>query len=185
MSNKTPAANAKKTKSAPKFKSPIFIGILIAVVFAVVGFFVVSQNAEEPANPAASFVSDQVTPQEPTPVCENGLLVRGACLKIEAAKTPEARTQGLSGREGLAADTAMLFYFDEPGQQCFWMKDMKFAIDMVWLDEDKRVLKVAENVSPQTYPESFCQANAQYVAEVPAGQAQKYNLEIGQQVEFQ
>lgn len=177
------AASVKKIKSARK--SPVFIGILIALLFAVGGFFIVSQRSEEPANPAASFVTDQVTPEEPTPACENGLLVRGVCLKIEAVKTPEARALGLSGRDGLAADTAMVFYFDTPGQQCFWMKDMKFSIDMIWLDEDKRVLKVADNVSPQTYPESFCQADAKYVAEVAAGQAQKYNLMVGQQVEFQ
>ncbi len=178
------AASAKKIKSA--LKSPVFIGVLIAVSFAAIGFFIVSQRSDdEPANPAVSFVTDQVTPEEPAPACGSGLLVRGVCLKIEAAKTPEARTQGLSGRENLAADTAMVFYFDAPGQQCFWMKDMKFSIDMIWLDEDKRVLKVADNVSPQTYPESFCQADAQYVAEVPAGQAQKYNLVVGQQVEFE
>jgi uncharacterized membrane protein (UPF0127 family) len=65
------------------------------------------------------------------------------------------------------------------------MKDMKFALDMIWLDESKKVVTVKANVTPDTYPGSFCpDGPAQFVIEVPAGTAAGYKFEPGSQVRF-
>ncbi len=108
-----------------------------------------------------------------------------ACITLERADTPAARSRGLSGRANLAADRAMLFVHDRPVRECFWMKDMHFALDMVWLDATRHIFKVEENVSPDTYPRSFCpDQGAQYVLELPAGSVRRHGLAHGQQLAF-
>lgn len=97
------------------------------------------------------------------------LLIGATEYKLEVADTQEARVQGLSDRKSLAHDTALLFVFDESSVQCFWMKDMQFPIDMVWVDENWRVVHIERNVSPNTYPDEKCpEKPAKYVIETNA-----------------
>jgi uncharacterized membrane protein (UPF0127 family) len=71
----------------------------------------------------------------------------------------------------------MLFIFDKPATYPFWMKDMKFPIDVVWLNSDHNVVTVKSNVSPASYPETFQNsAPAQYVLELKAGQAKALEI---------
>lgn len=102
--------------------------------------------------------------------------VAGQSFNIERADTEASRKKGLSGRDSIGAKDAMLFVFDKPGQRCMWMKDMKFSIDMVWLDASKRIVAIEHNVSPDTYPKNFCHDNAQYVLEFAAGTAKRLGL---------
>jgi hypothetical protein len=67
-------------------------------------------------------------------------------LKVELVNTPASITQGLSGRESLDVD-GMLFVFDESVIRTFWMKDMRFAIDIIWLNDGK-VIGVENDVQP-------------------------------------
>jgi uncharacterized membrane protein (UPF0127 family) len=107
------------------------------------------------------------------------------CVTLERVDTAAAREKGLSGREDLAEDQAMLFVYEKPAIECFWMKDMKFAIDMVWVSADKKIVTMHENVTPKTYPKSFCPDEpTQYVLEFPAGTASRNGLELSQQLQF-
>ena len=105
---------------------------------------------------------------------------------IEVVDTPELRTRGLSGRESLGLDTGMLFVFEnQSDNNCFWMKDMKFSIDMVWMNEKKQVLNVAKNISPDTYPESFCPVGeAKYGLELNAGDSERASISAGVTLKF-
>ncbi len=110
---------------------------------------------------------------------------RGVIL-IETVDTAEARALGLSGRESIADDRGMMFVFDQATtSNCFWMKDMQFSIDMIWLDSDKKVVTIRDNVSPDTYPESFCPvSDAKYGLEIGAGQAMELEIREGSQLSF-
>src|SRR5207237_7364107 len=89
--------------------------------------------------------------------CEiNIQLPSQGCMNIERADSPRERQLGLSGRQSMTPSHAMLFVFDQPSDACMWMKDMEFDLDMVWLNADKEITKIQENISPETYPESFC-----------------------------
>jgi len=101
----------------------------------------------------------------------------------EVAATPAAQEQGLSNRTSFSSRQAMLFSYDRPQQLCFWMKDMYFSLDMIWLDSDHRVVKLQQNVSPKTYPQAFC-ALGQYVIEVRAGQVAANGVRVGQKIDF-
>jgi hypothetical protein len=99
------------------------------------------------------------------------------------AKTDKARQNGLSGREALPDDGGMLLVFEKPSRHCFWMKDMKFSLDILWFDANYKLVHLAENVAPETYPESFCPStDAQYVVELPAGSAKTLQLAIGSSI---
>jgi len=101
----------------------------------------------------------------------------------EVASTPAAQQQGLSNRTSFSSRQAMLFSYARPQQLCFWMKDMYFSLDILWLDSDHRVVKLEQNVSPKTYPRAFC-AKAQYVVELRAGQATANGVRVGQKIDF-
>ena len=96
--------------------------------------------------------------------------VDGRTYAFEVRRTPEERAQGLSGRSGLADNEGMLFIFDYDARHGFWMKDMLFALDIIWLDADMNVVHAETDVSPDTYPRSFVPTvPARYVLEINAG----------------
>jgi uncharacterized membrane protein (UPF0127 family) len=106
------------------------------------------------------------------------------CIVLERAEDQAAWEKGLSGRAGLKPDKGMVFVFPIESKQCFWMKDMRFPLDMVWLDDSKAILKIESNVTPDTYPDSFCSPNTRYVLEFNAGFAREYGLKLGQTLQF-
>src|SRR3989344_4851805 len=111
--------------------------------------------------------------------------IAGQSVKVDLALTPLEQEQGLSGRTELGPNEGMLFVFDTPGKYSFWMKDMLFPIDMIWLAPDSRVVYVKKDARPESYPESFTpNEEAKYVLEVSSGFSERYNLQIVDRAEF-
>ncbi len=101
-------------------------------------------------------------------------------IEVERAVTSEQRTRGLSFRSGLVKNTGMLFVFTSDDRYGFWMKDMRFSIDIIWLDASYKIVDMKEWVTPATYPTVFYpSAPARYVLEVPAGFVQEHGLSVG------
>lgn len=101
-------------------------------------------------------------------------------VNAEVVRTEEEVTRGLGGRDSLAPGTGMWFAFSSNGRFGIWMKDMQFAIDIIWVDEDLRVVSIEEKISPDTYPEVFYPSrDARSVLEVPAGFVENSHLEVG------
>lgn len=73
--------------------------------------------------------------------------VNGKTLRVEVMDTEQERNKGLSDRENLPSDTGMLFVFPTPGVHAFWMKDMRFPLDFVWV-RDGKIVDLTEQVSP-------------------------------------
>ncbi len=106
-------------------------------------------------------------------------------IYARVADTDASRAKGLSGTSGLSDSEGMLFVFDVPGRWGMWMKDMKYSLDMVWMDSNKKIVYVAENVSPSTYPNAFLpDSDALYVLELPAGFVEANHVVRGQIVGF-
>ena len=79
----------------------------------------------------------------------------------------------------------MLFIFPTPAPRAFWMKDMRFALDIIWIGSDLRVVDITENALPESYPATFSpRAPAQFVLEVPAGLVPRYRIRPGMEVGF-
>ena len=101
-------------------------------------------------------------------------------IPVEIADTVEARTLGLSGRKSLEHNSGLLFVFENPSLYNFWMKDMHFAIDIVWIDENWTVVDIDEAVSPETFPTAFTPSTAvNYVLELNSGDASRLGIDIG------
>ncbi len=101
------------------------------------------------------------------------------------AKNPTTREKGLSGYESLDDDKGMLFIFPTTLIAEFWMKDMNFPIDIVWINSDKKIVGVSSDVSPESYPKTFSSpSKVQFVLEVNSGFAEKFGLATGTRVVF-
>jgi len=101
---------------------------------------------------------------------EKALAVGNTILQVEVAQTVEQRMTGLSHRSALAEGRGMFFIFDTDDTHGIWMKDMQFAIDIIWIDATMKIVHIEQAVTPDTYPQSFTPpVPARYVLEVPAG----------------
>jgi uncharacterized protein len=118
------------------------------------------------------------------------LTINNISINALVADTDYSRTKGLSGRDSLAPNEGLLFVFDREGYQGFWMKEMNFPIDIVWLNKDKKIVHIEHNVSPDTYPKIFNPNNefnnekSLYVLETNANFFKDNNIEAGDFVNF-
>lgn len=89
---------------------------------------------------------------------------------LEVVKDQKDLEHGLADRDTLPANKAMFFVFPHADYWPFWAKDMKFSIDIIWLDANLKVLTIKKNVSPDTFPSVFFPVDpARYVLEASAG----------------
>lgn len=109
-----------------------------------------------------------------------------AVFTTRIARTPEERAKGLSGTQELRQDQALLLVYDRDDKWSIWMKDMKYPLDIVWLDKDKKVVYIVKNAPPESYPyDNFVpKQEARYVLEMPAGTVSKKSIVIGEAATF-
>lgn len=118
------------------------------------------------------------------------VLPSGKMVATEIADTLELRSRGLSGRDSLDINSSMLFVFDKESYYSFWMPDMNFPIDIVWLDSEYKVVDVAKNVKPmselgQNNPPTYVNKEpAMYVIEFNAGFFDLHNLALGERIKL-
>lgn len=104
---------------------------------------------------------------------------------VEVVDTKSSREQGLSGREKMKNDEGMLFVFDVPGRYGFWMKDMLFPLDIIWINQNGVVVEVERNAKPDSYPKTYMNASpASYVLELSSGVAEEQGIFIGSKVKI-
>jgi uncharacterized protein len=114
-------------------------------------------------------------------------LTAGACtFEIEIADTESKRQQGLSGRNNLAENKGMLFVFEQPAKYGFWMKDMNFSLDFIWI-KDNQIVDLSENIPPpgdKFMPKVDPKQNVNKVLEINSGQIKKCRINIGDEVKI-
>ena len=127
----------------------------------------------------------------PPAAIEEGTKVRIGDLTIQAelARTPEERARGLSGRPSLPEDGGMLFVLSEERRPAFWMLDMRFPLDFIWVSSDGRVADLTQDVPPpepgaSQLPRYQPVRPVLYVLEVNAGTVRRAGVEIGDAVTF-
>ena len=99
--------------------------------------------------------------------------LNGMTFRADVVDTPKARKKGLSERDKIRYDEAMLFVFEEDGSLPMVMRGMKFPIDIIWLDKNQRIVHIERDAQPGTYPHTIYESPvpARYVVEVVSGQA--------------
>lgn len=116
--------------------------------------------------------------------------VRGSTILAEVARDPSSRAQGLGRRNSLPEEEGMLFVFAESSYPSIWMKDMGFALDILWIRNGK-IVDLEENApppSPGVRPESLPiytpDVPARLVLEANAGFAKKFKVNIGDEIKI-
>src|SRR3989338_6292059 len=108
---------------------------------------------------------------------------KAVTFAVEIADTPEARRQGLMGRESLAEKHGMWFVFENDVQDPFWMKDTPVSLDIIFVDKDYNVVDVIANAQPNLEVLLVPKQPYRYVLETKAGTAAAYKLAVGDKVE--
>jgi len=151
-----PTNAIKKIKLAPKKSIFIVVILLVIALLCLAIFFAKTNN-----NIAKVQIGD-------------------VNYSLELVNTDTTRQQGLSGKPNLQPNNGMLFDFKQDGYWQIWMKEMNFAIDILWLNNQKQVVGVKTEALPQNYPESYgAEQQSQYVIELPAGSVNERNIKIG------
>lgn len=112
-------------------------------------------------------------------------------INVEIADTSQKQMKGLGDRESLEESSGMLFVFNNSKIRTFWMKGMRFPIDIVWIREDKTVSGCSENVPSPSDPNQLIGLETRsssepvkYVLELNAGKCQEWGIKQGTLVQF-
>lgn len=130
-------------------------------------------------------------PQTPAKETKNIVKINGTEIEVEIVKTPEDRKIGLAKYENLDKNKGMLFVFEEKDvKPVFWMKDVKFPIDIVWIDDGK-VIEISENIPPvpantpdYKIPRYQPAQTIDQVLEISTGEADRKGIKAGDAVEL-
>jgi uncharacterized membrane protein (UPF0127 family) len=99
---------------------------------------------------------------------------------LQLAVTSAQQARGLGYRARLPVSSGMLFVFSLSGTRCFWMKGMRFALDIIWLSPSDEVVTVHRDLLPKD-SSIYC-AVSQDVVELDAGQAHAAGIDVGRSV---
>jgi len=105
-------------------------------------------------------------------------------ITAEVTKTLEERARGLMYRKSLDDDKGMLFVFDDYRRHPFWMKNTCLSLDMIWLDQNRKIVGIEENTTPLDESSYDPGCPSAYVIEVAAGWARRHGVKPGQTVEL-
>lgn len=111
--------------------------------------------------------------------------IAGVAVYASIADSWPERIKGLSDTPYLPPEVVKLFVFDSPGFHSIWMKDMNYAIDILWLDESGSIVSVVAGATPESFPELFTPTvPALYVVETAAGFVATHAITVGDKVEL-
>lgn len=114
---------------------------------------------------------------------DGNVCIKDNCFNINIVSTDKERIKGLSEQETLANNNGMLFVFDSEGNQSMWMKDMKFSLDLLWINNENKIVFLAYNQQPcdnNNYcPSITNDVPARYVLEINGGLIDKLGIKSG------
>ncbi len=156
----------------------LYIIIILLVLFSALSF-ILSQKKIIDSDSSKKYIT----------LCgayENkAILIGKIVINAHIADSVCKNITGLSGKKDLSSDEGMLFIFDKSGNNGFWMKDMNFSIDILWIGEDFSILGIEKSLKPGTYPQVFGQNYlSKYVLELPAGISDINNIKVGDKIIF-
>ena len=168
----------------------VIVGVTLLLITGVVLFLypgIMITPAGKESQPQQTPIQEGIR-AETNSYPQVNITVNDQILIADISATPEQRTRGLSVKDTLTENEAMLFVFDVEAKHRFWMRDMKFSIDIIWLNSDKSVVDIEQNLQPCELG-LFCstyepEGDSLYVLETVGGFAGKYGVVKGIPVEF-
>lgn len=178
--------NAKKRK--PKRKPAIYLALLLLVIFIMAVVYSPKKEVRQMRNNRSQ--TQSTTSSEPQFVRQGELTFLKADgtiltkIDIEIADTDAKREQGLMYRRQMEQNRGMLFVFDDVDLRSFWMKNTYLPLDILYLNAQKKIVKICENMptlNEQPIPSDF---PAKYVIEVNAGFCALNRISVGDGMTF-
>lgn len=117
----------------------------------------------------------------------NAVCISKNCFEVEIADNQIKRQIGLSSYDSLDKDSGMLFIFESEDEYSFWMKNMSFPLDIIWINEEREIVYIAQSVSPCNdldCPLIKPNKKAIYILEINSGLADELIFSLGDRVEF-
>ena len=105
-------------------------------------------------------------------------------IKIELADTEAERARGMMHRKSIPTDTGMLFRMETLKPQSFYMRNTYVSLDIIFIDENKKIVNIAKETVPLTETNVSSTGPAKYVLEVAAGYTAAYGIKAGDLVDF-
>ena len=172
-------------------KDLAIIGGLFLVIVALLVFGRGLTTIGQLPRSTQSTGSAHANQREPVEEGKTRVRVKSLDVTAEIAASDRDKKKGLSDRESLPISEGMLFVYDKMAIYTFWMKDVQFPIDIIWIGEDKKIVYIAQNAQPEPDKNDDelkryrPNAESQYILEINAGLAAANGLEIGDQVDFE
>jgi uncharacterized membrane protein (UPF0127 family) len=113
------------------------------------------------------------------------MFIGGVQVEASVADDLDERIKGLSGTPFIPENVIKLFVFGSYGSHSIWMKDMNYSIDVLWADRSGEIVHVYENMTPESFPQSFgSPIPAWFVIEAKAGFVAKHGIEVGDMIQL-
>jgi len=171
--------------------------ILVIAVLAIIVSMIYSKYSKSTVQPVAdnskaavattapSNTQPEIVPIPEGSLATSSLKIGKSTFVVEVPSTEDEMAIGLGGRLSLAPQHGMLFAFNAPDLYTFWMKDMKFPLDILWVDGENKINHIEANLTPETYPKTYISEEpALFVVELEAGTVSKYGIRVGEKVEI-
>jgi uncharacterized membrane protein (UPF0127 family) len=114
--------------------------------------------------------------------------INGINVTLAIASSDEQRIRGLSGIEKMNENEGMLFLFDKPSKQGFWMNKMNFPIDIIWLNSNNKVVHIEKQLEPcklfLACPVYNPEVDSLYVIELRSGFADNHSIKNDMIINF-
>ena len=165
--------------------------VIIAVILSSMSLFMMASSLSNTAGGYEDFVKEVDSIPNDRYLQAKVILNDDFELTAYVAITNDQQVKGLSVKDHLKENEGMLFVFERPTRQVFWMKDMRFPIDIIWLDSNGTVVHIEHNLQPciMTFaficPSYIPDKDSLYVLETVAGFSKKHSIKVGTNVDFQ
>ena len=166
------------------------IKVIIAVILFGISLFLVVSSLSNTAEGFENFLKRfESIPNDR--YLQAKVIINGFELRVYLAVTNDQQIKGLSVKDHLKENEGMLFVYEQPSRQGFWMKDMKFPIDIIWLDNNGTVVYIKNSLQPCIMTFAFLcptytpDKDSLYVLETGSGFSKKHGIKIGTHADFQ
>jgi uncharacterized membrane protein (UPF0127 family) len=158
-------------------KIRIISAVIVSIALAIGVFMAIRLSQPGDSSVSVSFPQEKLS--------RVSALLGGEVFDVMVARTESEQSLGLGGFPGLDANEGMIFPYARDDSYGFWMKDMLFSIDIVWLDKDSKIVWIEQGVSPDTYPSIFFpRVPARSVLELQAGTVARIGVAVGSTLEI-
>lgn len=172
--------NRQQRRQAEQQRSSSLKWMVIALALVVAGgliYIAIPKTPKAPAGPQFTKQGELTFIEQ-----ESGKEIKR--IDIEVKQSPEERNTGMMWRKSMEDNQGMLFIMGRPEPQSFWMRNTYIPLDIVFADENLKILNIRANAQPQTLESQSSIGDALYVLEVVGGFCGKHGIQAGDEIRY-